>query len=219
MRNQPPSRRKARYLPPWLHHKPGEIHPAQLVDASSTWSIGLVACERCGEPNYYNPEEKLLTKVPCPGCGKYPWANTTFFVVTFLLYWITVIVWLLGGGSGLWRMPGDLVATLSVIGGFLGYILVFLCVAGLRAMVLKRRIRRKISQLEIQRSQNPGNVELLGKLSSLYSFLLNWEDSLAIAEEALRLNPENHLIKGRVDYARAAVSDPLKALKDSWHDA
>ncbi len=198
---------------------PRKLHPVQLRDTPSIWSNGLEPCERCGEPNHFNPDEMLLTKFPCPGCGKYPWVIQTSFFVTFCLYWATVIAWIFGGAADVWSLPGKLEGVLIVIGGFFGYIIVLYCVLGLWYRVVKRRIKRKIAKLKIQLSQNPGNIELMGRVSTLYSFLKYWYSCLVISEEALRFNPENHLIKERVDYARAAVKDPNIHFNNLLHKA
>ena len=211
MSNQQPSGRRAKYLPP----------DSQIgsTDSHGTWNPNLNPCEFCGEPNHLEPGQAVLTDQVCPGCGKNPWRNSAFFLLAFILYWAAVIIWLLGGGFDLWPLPNGFLMVLCVAGGFVIYILIFGCFSWCRARILKRRIRRKIATLEVLRAQNPGDVELLGKISTLYSFLWEWKATLSLAEQALLFDPENTLIKARVKYASEAVKNPAKVAKDLWNSA
>ena len=92
--------------------------------------------------------------------------------------------------------------------GPLGFFILLGILLGIGILSKKRmqpKVMARIAALRVERAQRPEDVEILGKLFTLYQFVEEREHALTLAEQALLLDPDNANIKAHVQKYRSAL--------------
>lgn len=199
MSNPQSSRRRAKHLPPDLQHG-----PAVSFDPSSSWSSDTSICPHCGDVFHSAPGRRPLQPNRCNSCGKNATSYSLWVICSLILYFGTgtVIVLFFWPEAGTTAADGMTILVLLAFFALLGIILKV-------GMLLKERMKPKvmarIAALRVARAQRPEDVELLGKLFTLYQFVEEREHALTLGEQALLLDPDNANIKAHVQKYRSVL--------------
>ena len=196
MSNQQPSGRRAKYLPSDLQHG-----PAVSFDPSSSCSSDTSICPHCGDVFHAAPGGRPLQPNRCNSCGKNATSSGMWMILSIPAYFIVLLLFYPFHSEA---FEDGLLGPLAILGFF-----ALLGMLGKIGMLSKERMKPKvmarIAALRVERAQRPEDVELLGKLFTLYQFVEEREHALTLAEQALLLDPDNANIKAQVQKYRSGL--------------
>ncbi len=196
MSNQQPSGRRAKYLPSDLQHG-----PAISFDPSSSWSSDTSICPHCGDVFHAAPGRMLIQPNRCNSCGKNATSSGMWMILSIPAYFIILLLFYPFHSEA---FEDGLLGPLAILGFF-----ALLGMLGKIGVLFKERMKPKvmarIAALRVERAQRPEDVELLGKLFTLYRWMEEHEHALTLAEQALLLDPDNANIKAHVQKYRSVL--------------
>ena len=202
MSNSRLSRRKAEHLPPRIQSYPSRGAPANPSDPFIFWSSGA-PCSRCGDVFVFDASKirRPLQPIPCTSCGKNTNARLLCAVISIVAYFGALALLLL-------FFPETALSPAMELKAPLG----FFCVLGLifaLASILKSKLQQKVAirihSLSAELERRPADMEILGKVFSLYRWQEQHEHAVRIAEYASQLNPDNAAIRNLIQTYRSTL--------------
>ena len=196
MSNQQPSGRRAKYLPSDLQHG-----PAVSFDPSSSWSSDTSICPHCGDVFHAAPGGRPLQPNRCNSCGKNATSSGMWMILSIPAYFIVLLLFYPFHSEA---FEDGLLGPLAIL-GFFALLGMLVKIGMLSKERMKPKVMARIAALRVERAQRPEDVELLGKLFTLYQFVEEREHALTLAEQALLLDPDNANIKAQVQKYRSGL--------------
>lgn len=196
MSNQQPSGRRAKYLPPDLQHG-----PAVSFDPSSSWSSDTSICPHCWDVFHAAPGRMLIQPNRCNSCGKNATSSGMWMILSIPAYFIVLLLLYPFHSEA---FEDGLLGPLAFL-GFFALLGMLWKIGMLSKERMKPKVMARIAALRAERAQRPEDVELLGKLFTLYQLVEEHEHALTLAEQASLLDPDNANIRAQVETYRSTL--------------